>query len=198
MKRLAGGRNGFTLIEILVALTIAAVVIGSAYTLLLTIKKGTAGLYEKMREKEKAFNLLSMARKEVESIFYSRGSDYTGIKIEERDFYGKPASRLTFTCFFRDGVKIISYAVEEDKGRRLNIIKTISDVMTGTKPIRITVLKDVEGFSAEVLDAGYNRVYDSARLNKIPKQVKLTLLLKGVNGREEFSQTCSLMLNDEQ
>ena len=193
-----GSRNGFTLIEILVALAIATVVIVSAYTLLFTVKKGTAGIYEKMREKEKAFNLLSMVRKEIESIYYFRDSDYTGLKIEEKDFYGKPASRLTFTCFFRDGIKLITYAVEEDKDNRLNIIKTISDVIKGGKLIKITVLKDIEGFSAHVLDMGYDKVYDSTKLNKIPKDVKISLLLKGGNGSEEFSQICSLMLSDEQ
>lgn len=192
----AGNRNGFTLIEILVALAIAVVVIMSAYTLLFTVKKGTAGVYEKMREKEKAFNLLSMVRKEVESIYYARDTDYTGIKIEEKDFYGKPASRLTFTCFFRDGVKVISYAVEEDKGGRLNIIKTIADVIEGGRPVKIIVLKDVEGFSARVLDEGYDKVYDSAKLKKVPKNVKISLLLKGGDRGEEFSQICSLMLND--
>lgn len=192
----AGSRNGFTLIEILVALAIAAVVIGSAYTLLFTVKKGTAGVYEKMREKEKAFNLLSMVRKEVESIYYARDTDNTGIKIEEKDFYGKPASRLTFTCFFREGIKIISYAVEEDKGGRLNIIKTIADVVEGGRPVKITVLKDVEGFSVRVLDEGYDKVYDSTKLNKVPKNVKISLLLKGGDRGEEFSQICSLMLNN--
>src|SRR4030065_808788 len=194
----AGSKNGFTLLEILVALAIAAMVIGSAYTLLFTVKQGTAGVYEKMLEKEKAFNLLSMVRKEVESIYYSRDTDYTGIKIEEKDFYGKPASRLTFTCFFRDGIKVISYAVEEDKDNRLNIIKTISDVIKGGKPVKITVLKDVEGFSAQVLDEGYDKVYDSTKLKKVPKAVKISLLLKGGKGGEEFSQICSLMLNDGQ
>ncbi|MBI5073629.1 MAG: prepilin-type N-terminal cleavage/methylation domain-containing protein [Nitrospirae bacterium] len=191
-----GNRNGFTLIEILVALALAAVVIGSAYTLLFTVKKGTAGVYEKMREKEQAFNLLSMIRKEVESIYYVRNTDYTGIKIEEKDFYGKPASRLTFTCFFRDGIKVISYAVAEDREGRLNLIKTIADVIKGGQPITITVLKDVEGFSAQVLDEGYDKVYDSTKLKKVPKDVKITLILKGVKGGEAFSQICSLMLND--
>ncbi|MFZ2197069.1 MAG: prepilin-type N-terminal cleavage/methylation domain-containing protein [Thermodesulfovibrionales bacterium] len=194
----AGSKNGFTLLEILVALAIAAIVIGSAYTLLFTVKKGTAGIYEKMREKEKAFNLLGMVRKEVESIYYSRDTDYTGIKIEEKDFYGKPASRLTFTCFFRDGLKVISYFVEEDEDNRLNIIKTIADVIKGGKPVKITILKDVEGFRAQVLDEGYDKVYDSTKLKKVPKDVKISLLLKGGEGVEEFSQICSLMLNDAQ
>jgi general secretion pathway protein J len=194
----AGSKNGFTLLEILVALAIAAIVIGSAYTLLFTVKKGTAGIYEKMREKEKAFNLLSMVRKEVESIYYSRDTDYTGIKIEEKDYYGKPASRLTFTCFFRDGLKVISYFVEEDEDNRLNLIKTIADVIKGGKPVKITILKDVEGFRAQVLDEGYDKVYDSTKLNKVPKDVKISLLLKGGKGVEEFSQICSLMLSNAQ
>ena len=194
----AASKNGFTLLEILVALAIAAIVIGSAYTLLFTVKKGTAGIYERMQEKEKAFNLLSMVRKEVESIYYSRDTDYTGIKIEEKDFYGKPASRLTFTCFFRDGLKVISYFVEEDKANRLNLIKTIADVIKGGKPVKITVLRDVEGFRAQVLDEGYDKVYDSTKLNKVPKDVRISLLLKGGKGVEEFSQICSLMLSNAQ
>lgn len=192
----AVNRKGFTLIEILVALAIAAVVIGSAYTLLFTVKKGTAGVYEKMQEKEQVINFLSMIRKEVESIYYAGNTDYTGIKIEEKDFYGRPASRLTFTCFFRDGVKVISYAVEEDKDNRLNIIKTIADVIKGGKPIKITVLKDIEGFRAQVLDEGYDKVYDSAKLKKVPKDIKISLLLKGGKGGEAFSQICSLMLSN--
>lgn len=191
-----GRENGFTLIEILVALAIAAVVILSAYTLLFTVKKGTASVYEKMQEKQQVCNLLSMIRKEVESIFYAASADYTGIKIEEKDFYGKPASQLTFTCFFRDGIKVIRYAVVEDKDGRLNIIKTIADVIKGGKPITITVLRDVEGFSAEVLDKGYDKVYDSAKLKKIPRDIKISLLLKGGRGSEVFSQVCSLMLDD--
>lgn len=194
----AGSRNGFTLLEILVALAIAAIVIGSAYTLFFTVKKGTAGIYEKMQEKEKAFNLLSMVRKEVESIYYSRDTDYTGIKIEEKDFYGKPASRLTFTCFFRDGLKVISYFVEEDEDNRLNLIKTIADVIKGGKPVKITVLRDVEGFRAQVLDEGYDKVYDSTKLKKVPKDLRISLLLKGGRGVEEFSQICSLMLSNAQ
>ena len=193
-----GRRNGFTLIEILVALAIAAVVIGSAYTLLFTVKKGTAGIYVKMREKEKVFNLLDMVRKEVESIYYYSDTDYTGIKIEEKDFYGKPASRLTFTCFFREGIKVISYAVEEDNDGRLNLIKTIADVIQGGKPVKITMLKDIEGFRAQVLDKGYDKVYDSTKLKRLPKDLKISLLLKGEKGGEEFSQICSLMLNNEQ
>ena len=194
----AGRKDGFTLIEILVALAIAAVVIGAAYTLLFTVKKGAASVYERMRERERAFNLLSMARKELESIYYSSDADYTGLKLEENDFYGKPASRLTFTCFFRDGIKVISYFVEEDKEGRLNIMKTISDVIRGGKPIKIRVLRDVEGFSVQVLDTGYDKVYDSAKLGTIPKDIRVSLLLKGGKGAGEVSQICSLMLGNGQ
>ncbi len=192
------GEEGFTLIEILVALAIAAVVTGSAYTILFTVNKGASAVYRKMQEKEQAINLLGMIRKEVESIYYDRDRDYTGIRIEEKDFYGKPASRLTFTSFFRDGLKVISYSVSEDSENRLNIVKTIEDVIRGGRPITLTVLRDVEGFSAEVLDKGYDRVYDSKKLKKMPKDLKITLLLKGEKGAEAYPQICSLMLGNEQ
>jgi general secretion pathway protein J len=194
----AGKRNGFTLIEILVALVIASIVTVAAYTLLLTVKKGSATVYEKMRQREQVYNLLSMARKEIESIYYKSDTDYTGLKIEEKDFYGKPASRLTLTCFFRDGIKVISYALEEDKEGRLNLVKTIEDVIKKDMPVKITVLKDVEGFRAQVLDAGYDKVFDSTKLKKVPKDIRISLWLKGGKEGEEFSQICSLMLGNGQ
>ena len=194
----AGRRNGFTLIEILVALAIGAIVTVSAYTLLFTVKKGSVAVYEKMKQREQVYNLLSMARKEIESIYYARDTDNTGLKIEEKDFYGKPASRLTLTCFFRDGVKVISYFLEENKDGRLDLVKMITDVIKGDRPIKITMLKDVEGFRAQVLDDGYDKVFDSTKLRKVPKDVRISLWLKGGKEGEEFSQLCSLMFNDAQ
>src|SRR5574340_141340 len=138
----AGNKSGFTLIEILIALVIASIVTVAAYTLLLTVKKGSLAVYEKMRQREQVYNFLSMARKEIESIYYARDTDYSGLKIDEKDFYGKPASRLALTCFFRDGLKVISYALEENKEGRLDLIKTIADVIKADAPVKITMLKD--------------------------------------------------------
>ena len=71
------------------------------------VLNSVVGLIGEDKLKEK---IEGMLKKEVESIYYSRDADYTGIRIEEKDFYGKPASQLTFTCFFRNYIaaKIIS------------------------------------------------------------------------------------------
>ena len=191
-------RSGFTLIEILVALILAAIVTGAAYTLFFAVKKGSVSVYEKMREKEKVYNLLSMVRKEVESIYYASNADYSGLKLEEKDFYGKPGSILAFTCFFRDGIKVIRYAVQEGKDNRLDLVKTVTDVIKGGKPVKMTVFKDIDGFRVQVLDDGFDKVYDSAKLGKLPKDVRISIILKGDNGSEELSQICSLVLADAQ
>ncbi len=186
------GKRGFTLIEVLVALGIALVVIFSAYTLYFSLNRGTKAVYEKIEAKERAYNFLSLIRKEIESCYYIPEVAYTGLKLEENDYYGKPASRLTFTTFFKEGVRVVSYHVKEDKGK-LSLVKTIEEKLSDEKPVRFVFFNDIEGFRVRVLDEGFDRVYDTERLKKLPRTVKVTLILKEGDREQEYSDICEIM-----
>ncbi|GAB4433549.1 MAG: hypothetical protein OHK0040_04140 [bacterium] len=185
-------KSGFTLIEILVALGIAMVVIFSAYTLYFSLSKGTKGIYEKIKGRERAYNFLTLIRKEVESAYYFPELTYTGFKLEENDYYGKPASKLTFTSFLKEGTKILTYSVYDDNGK-LSLIKTIQDAMSDERPVKFIFLKDIEGFKVRILDEGFDKVFDSNKLKKLPKTVKITLILKEGDKEEEYSDICEVM-----
>lgn len=184
--------KGFTLIEILVALGIAMVVIFSAYTLYFSLSKGTKGIYERIKARERAYNFLSLIRKEVESCYYYPELSYTGLKLEENDYYGKPASKLTFTSFLKEGAKILTYSVYDDNGR-LSLVKTIQDVISDDRPVKFIFLKDIEGFRVRILDEGFDKVYDTDKLKKLPKTIRITLILKEGDKLEEYSDICEIM-----
>lgn len=196
MKRLffttTGRSRGFTLIEILVALGIAMIVIFSSYTLYFSLSKGTKDVYQKIKGRERAYNFLSLIRKEIESCYYYPDLSYTGFKLEENDYYGKPASKLTFTSFLKDGAKVLTYSVYDDNGR-LSLVKTIQDALSDEKPTKFVFMKDIEGFRVRVLDEGFDKVYDTNVVKRLPKMVKITLILKEGDREEEYSDICEIM-----
>lgn len=192
MITLNNKNNGFTLIEVLVALSIAIIVIFSAYSLYFSLSKGTRSVYESIKNREKAYNILSLIRKELESIYYYPDVDYTGFKLEENDFYGKPASKITFTSFFKEGVKVVSYYVIEDKGI-LCLVKTTQDYINEEKPVKFVFLNDIGGFSVRILDEEFDKVYDTNKLHKLPKTLKVTLILKEGEETREYSDICEIM-----
>ncbi len=187
--------KAYTLIEILIAVAISMVVISAAYTVFFALKRGSLDVYELMKNREKVFNLLSVMRKEVESIYFDRKLPYSGIKVEENDFFGKPASKITFTSFFKEGTKVVSYFVEESEGT-LNLYKKIYDPLKEDRAHRIIILRDIAGFRVVSYEDNLEKkVYNSENSQKIPEFVKISIYLKkGERDSEELSQICKLMV----
>lgn len=187
--------RAFTLIEVLIAISISLVVIASAYTVFFAVKKGTFRVYESMKDRERVYNLFSILRKEIEGIYFNKKIEHSGIKIEENDFFGKPASKITFTSYFKEGVKVVSYFIEEKEGK-LNLYKRIYDPLKEERAVKIIILRDIDGFKAVTLDGGdEKKVYDSQSSQKIPEYIKISLFFKKEDKEnEELSQICKLMM----
>lgn len=188
-------KKAFTLIEVLIAVTISLVVIASAYTVFFMVKKGALNVYESMKSKERVYNLFSIMRKEIESIYYEKKLNYSGIKIEENDYYGNPASKITFTSFFKDGVKVISYFVEEKDGK-LDLYKRIYDPLKEDRAVKILLLRDIGGFRVVHIENGEEKkVFDSQSSQKVPDYIKVSIIFKkDSDNKEELSQICKLMV----
>lgn len=188
--------RAFTLIEVLIAVTISLVVIASSYTVFFAVRKGATNVYESMKSKERVCNLFSIMRKEIEGIYYVKKLNYSGIKIEENDYYGNPASKITFTCFSKDGVKVISYFVKEEEGK-MNLYKSIYDPVSEERPIRLLILRDIAGFKAVYIENGEEKkVYDSQSSERLPEYVKISIFFnKDENEKEVHSQICKLMMS---
>jgi general secretion pathway protein J len=116
--------------------------------------------------------------REMDSILYNRVNKNSFVKIEDRDFYGKDASRITFTSFspLLPGLSVISYYVEEKDGalRVFKKIKNASD--TSRDPQAVEVIEKIEAFTVEVFNDGkWVRTWDAAETGKIPDRIRVTL-----------------------
>jgi general secretion pathway protein J len=107
--------------------------------------------------------------------------------VEDRDFYGKPASTLTFTTIAAPAVgetqpvsdqMLVEYRpVARENGMRVTVRKR--DVyMEGETPPAYVQMEDVQGFLVECYDGTkWVRNWDARLNNGLPKQVRVTITL---------------------
>ena len=186
--------RGFTLLELLVALALmallAAALYGSYFALVAGRDRATA-VAEEVRELRTTLDAL---RRQLASAYFrgpvsSEDPDHPRFRfvVEDRDFYGKPASTLAFTTIAPPAVgetqpvsdqMLVEYRpVAKENGMRVTVRKR--DVyMEGETPPTYVQMEDVQGFLVECFDGTkWVRSWD-ARLNSgLPKQVRVTVTL---------------------
>lgn len=176
-------KKGFTLIEILVAVAILSVILAAIYSTFFLTHKAIEGMDESMLKLQESRKAIDILRCELDSS-YSDGNDAnTFFTIQDRDFYGKPASQLSFTTFstLRPGLSKISYYIEEKDGK-LNLLKKIGSPYGMEDTEGVDIIEDLEGFSIE---AKYNdswvKTWDTGVNRTQPEEIRigLTFTIKG-------------------
>ena len=108
--------------------------------------------------------------------------------VEDRDYFGKPASTLDFTMISSprsdsipasDQAQVIYRGVEKDK--KLVLARQERELFATADPLPYPQMRDLEGFLVECYDGGkWVRTWDtSASLNsRLPNAVRVTLSVK--------------------
>lgn len=182
------GRRGFTLIELVLALSLAAVVLLVA----LSSARFAAGLWESGQRTadrdwiERYFT--SVFQSEVASIFPYEGAD--GVV-----FSGK-ADRVEFvSAGYAEslpwgGARLVEYAVED--GSLVVKEKTLPD-SDGSITLTTELSREVEGVSFSYLGAsGWVDSWEGAEMNALPKAVAASVLVKGEQKPLQFSMPVML------
>ncbi len=179
-------KEGFTLIEVLLALVILTVVLGAVYSSFFTVQRAIERFDGVSLKYHEARMALDFMRREIESAFFEKPqtstSDtetiQTAFVIEDRDIFGKPVSELSLTAFSPIGrvVRMISYFVKEKDGS-LSLIKTESPVEAiSTQGQSIEILEGIEGFTVETLYKDkWIKTWDTAQTDKLPDIVKVSI-----------------------
>ena len=183
-------KSGFTLLEVLIAITIFSIVIAALYSSFFLSQNAVYALDESLLTLQESRGIIDRMKREIETAFYSNDKTYSSFLIEDRDFYGKQTSRISFTAFspLKPGLSKISYTVEEE-GEKLILKKKIESAYYQDEDKKsIDLMEDMESFTVEAkYDDNWVRTWDSELAKKIPDEVRITVLVKIGDKQKQIS-----------
>lgn len=176
-------RSGFTLIEILIAISLTSIILTAVYSSFFLIHKAIGSVDEMMLKMQETRTVLDTLRREISSAIYDPENTRTCFRIVDRDFKGKPINEITFTAFSRlnPGITEFTYYVEE-KDSRLVLFKKVNLESSREDKQATDILEDINGFSIEAkYDDKWVRTWDSDIHKSIPKElrVNLSMIVRG-------------------
>lgn len=177
---------GFTLIEVLISITLLTVILGAVYSSFFMLQKAVKRFDDVSLKYQEARTVLDMMRREIEGSYIKEQlKDITKNKTiflaKDRDIFDKKASELYFTTFSsRDGnLNIAAYIVEE-KDKSLTLLKmeapaiNISTIFS--KLHKSELMENINGFSVEMLvNDKWVRTWDSSQSNSRPDIVRISI-----------------------
>jgi len=178
-------REGFTLLEILIAVTLLSVVLAAIYSTFMLSHRATEGMDESLLKTQEARKALDILKRELDATVYRSKDSLTLLKIQDRDIFGKQAAQLTFTTFspLRPGLSRISYYVEE-KDKKLSLFKKVASPSDTGETEGIDIIEDLGSFTVE---ARYNdtwvRTWDTDINKGVPDEIRISLSFMA-KGRE--------------
>jgi general secretion pathway protein J len=187
---------GFTLLEVLVSLALLAVIASALYGSYFTLFKGKETTIAGMEERRAVRETLDQLRRELSSAWHRQGTPATQFVVEDRDQFGKPASRLAFVTIaspLTEGVPVsdqlaVEYAVEA-AAEQLVLNRSAQDLHNSAKPLRYPQVEKIDGFLVECSPDGtkWVRSWDNAINSTMPKAVRVTLRVKEGDRTVDYS-----------
>lgn len=182
---------GFTLLEVLIALALLAVIASAVYGTYFTLFKGKETTIAGMEERRALRETLDTLRRELSGAWFRRDNQHLRFVVEDRDHFGKPASRLAFATMAPPappGMPVsdqvaVTYSVVE-KGEQLTLARSSQGVQLDEEPLDYPQMENIEGFLVECSADGskWVRSWDTGINGTMPKAVRVTLQLRD-NGR---------------
>ena len=181
MKRTGKDEKGFTLLELLIAMVLFSIILAAIYGSFFLSYRAMTGLDESLLKLQECRTALDVMGRETESLLYMPGNSYSLVKIEDKDFYGKQASRLTFTAFspLSSGMALISYYVEEKDGV-LTLYKKMDNAYKPDNNAKgEELVEGLESFAVEIKDGTkWVKTWDTSETKQAPLEIRITITAK--------------------
>ena len=168
------------------ALALLVILSGALYGTYFSLMRGRETAVVKMEARLELSTTLDQLRRELSAAFYNTNNKRLHFVVEDRDFFGKPASTLDFTFFAPPGssnlptsdqVRAIYTAGEKDK--KLILARQAQDLHMTVNSLPYPQMRELEGFLVECYDGNeWVRTWDTVLNNRLPKAVRVTLMVR--------------------
>lgn len=177
-------RQGFTLLELLLALAITTLVLAAAYTTLFSLSRAQEQAAHGMEQRRALRNSLDLLRRELSSVLLKAGDQRFRFMVQDRDFYGKPASTIQYATLAPPSEGISSdlvrvrYQTTED-GSSLLLQRASQGLFVTTEGNSgYPLLSNLEGFLVECYDGSkWVKTWDTTLTSSLPKMIRVTVTL---------------------
>jgi general secretion pathway protein J len=201
--------DGFTLLELLIALALLTLLAGTLYGTYFSLTAGRETATAGMERRRELATTLDLLRRELSAAYYRRelkGADDKEpnrfrFVVEDRDRFGKPASILEFTCLApprddgaaaSDQVAVRYEPVEKDG--RLWLARQARDLYFTGEPVRYPQMDELVGFLVECFDGSkWVKTWDAATQG-MPRQVRVTITVQEGEGTVDYATIATLQV----
>jgi len=181
VKKSRRGSDGFTLLEMLLAMLLLTIILGAVYSTFFLSHKAVSVVDDSLITLQECRTLLDTMTREIDSSFYRTDRKKSLIKVEDRDIYGKQTSRMTFTSLspLRPGLSLVTYHVENHDGI-MTLYKKMANPYKDEPELKPTeMLDNIEAFMIEVKDgAKWVKTWDTTEIQRVPEEIRITISIK--------------------
>jgi len=195
-------RAGFTLLELLIALVLLAMLMTALYGSYFSVVKARERAAEGMEARRELGATFDLLRREIASSLYNRNDKRLHFVVEDRDNFGKPTSNLELTTLTpvrsdrelrntgtsESGIRVVRYELIE-KNKKIILARREQDLFfdfQAAKPY--PQMEHISSFLVECYDGSkWVKSWDTALNTKLPKLVRVTVQFDENGTTEEFS-----------
>jgi general secretion pathway protein J len=195
-------RAGFTLLELLIALVLLAVLTTALYASYFTVVKARERAAEGMEARRELGATFDLLRREIASSLFNRNDRRLHFVVEDRDNFGKPASNLELTTLtpvrsdqeLRDtgiresGIRVVRYEIVE-KNKQTILTRREQDLFFDFQTAQLyPQMEHISSFLVECYDGSkWVRTWDTLQNGKLPTLVRITVQFEEDGNTVEFS-----------
>lgn len=179
--------KGFTLIEMLLALTLLAVIAAALYGTFFSISRARDAAAEASEQRRELRSTIDLLRREISSVLYRSNDPRLSFVVEDRDLFGAPASTLAMSVIapFPAGstpssdMQFVEFKPVDREGK-LVLSRSARELFATAEPLRYPQMEELKGFLVECLSNGkWVRSWDCPKINpNLPERVRITLIVR--------------------
>jgi general secretion pathway protein J len=195
-------RSGFTLLEMLIALVLLAMLTTALYASYFSVVKARERAAEGMEARRELGATFDLLRREIATSLFYRNDKRLHFVVEDRDNFGKPASNLELTTLapvrsdqeLRDtgiresGIRVVRYEMVE-KNKRTILARREQDLFFDFQASQpYPQMERISSFLVECYDGSkWVKSWDTSLNGALPKLVRITVQFDEDGNAVEFS-----------